>query len=237
MSKITALYLGCEVNDRLWVPVRKMVWQDEQYRVGYVGGVKQIAPAGSPWRHYFKPEGFEQVKRLTEVHCDFAPRMPLDRPQEMKWYLPSLGLPEDLEDPLGNPAGTEIAFVARTGGYRHTDTLDAFPEVEPDADGCYRFYFLLRKLHLIQPDFLDIVKVRDSIKPSDWWAIHQGTGNKVGILPGYIRSLTIEHPKSVAIKIEQINSDATLQDRLLCSATCKDFVPFVTEEYLPIGDF
>jgi hypothetical protein len=34
MSKITALCLGCEVNDRLWVPVRKMVWQDEQYRVG-----------------------------------------------------------------------------------------------------------------------------------------------------------------------------------------------------------
>jgi hypothetical protein len=115
MSKITALYLGCEVNDRLWVPVRKMVWQDEQYRVGYVGGVKQIAPAGSPWRHYFKPEGFEQVKQIPEVHCDFAPRMPLDRPQEMRWYLPSLGLPEDLDDP--------ISFVARTGGYPKTSKI------------------------------------------------------------------------------------------------------------------
>jgi hypothetical protein len=236
MSKITALYLGCEVNDRLWVPVRKMVWQDEQYRVGYVGGVKQIAPAGSPWRHYFKPEGFGQVKQLPEVHCDFAPRMPLDRPQEMKWYLPSLGLPEDLEDPLGNPAGTAIAFVARTGGYRHTDTLDAFPEVEPDTDGCYRFYFLLRKIHLIVPDLLDLVQEADSIETDNWWAIHQTTGNKIGVLPGYIRSITIDHPDSVELKIHQVSHIPLLKHRFLCSATCKGFVPFTTSEYLPLGD-
>jgi hypothetical protein len=196
--------------------------------VGYVVGVKQIAPSGSPWRHYFRPEGFEQVKQLPEVHCDFAPRMPLDRPQEMKWYLPSLGLPEDLEDP--------ISFVARTGGYRHTDTLDAFPEVEPDADGCYRFYFLLRKLHLIQPDLLDLVQETDSIEPDDWWAVHQSSGHKIGILPGYIRSITIDNPKSVSIKVEQINTNMSLQDRLLCSATCRDFIPFNTEEYWPIGE-
>jgi hypothetical protein len=228
MSKITALYLGCEVNDRLWVPVRKMIWQDEQYRVGYVGGVKQIAHAGSPWRHYFKPEGFEQVKQLPEVHCDFAPRMPLDRPQEMRWYLPSLGLPEDLEDP--------ISFVARTGGYRHTDTLDAFPEVEPDADGCYRFYFLLRKLHLIQPNLLDLVQETDSIEPDDWWAIHQTTGHKIGVLPGYIRSVTIDHPDSVKLKIHQVSHIPLLKHRFLCSATCKGFVPFTASEYLPLGD-
>lgn len=228
MSKITALFLGCEVDNQLWVPVRKMIWQDEQYRVGYVGGVKQIAPAGSPWRHYFRPEGFEQVKQLHEVHCDFAPRMPLDRPQEMKWYLPSLGLPADLNNP--------ISFVARTGGYRHTDTLDAFPEVEPDADGCYRFYFLLRKLHLIAPDILDVVKVTDAIESDDWWAIHKPTGYKIGVLPGYIRSLITDNPRSVEIKIDQINSNATLQDRLLCSAICKGCVPFTNLEYLPLGE-
>jgi hypothetical protein len=27
-----------------------------------VGGVKQIAPAGSPWRHYFEQEGTTQLK-------------------------------------------------------------------------------------------------------------------------------------------------------------------------------
>jgi hypothetical protein len=228
MSKLTALFLGCEVDDRLWVPVRKMIWQDEHYRVGYVGGVKQIAPAGSPWRHYFRPEGFEQVKQLHEVHCDFAPRMPLDRPQEMKWYLPGLGLPADLDDP--------ISFVARTGGYRHTDTLDAFPEVEPDADGCYRFYFLLRKLHLIEPDLLDLVVVTDSIEADDWWAIHEPTGHKIGVLPGYIRSITIDHPDAVELRIHQVSHIPLLKHKFLCSATCKGFVPFATPEYLPLGD-
>ena len=38
--------------------------------------------------------------------------------------MPSLGLPPDLIDP--------IAFVAQNGGYRETDSLDVFPEVQPD---------------------------------------------------------------------------------------------------------
>jgi hypothetical protein len=228
MSKVTALFLGCEVNDRLWVPVRKMIWQDEQYRVAYVGGVKQIAPAGSPWRHYFRPEGFEQVKQLHEVHCDFAPRMPLDRPQEMKWYLPSLGLPEDLDDP--------IAFVARAGGYRYTDTLDTFPEVEPDAYGCYRFYFLLRKLYPVEHDLLAIAQAGDILVNQNWLAIHQPTCRRIGVVPGYIRSLSANYPGSVKITIHQNNHTKMLQYKFLCLATCIGFTPFTSNEYLPLGN-
>jgi hypothetical protein len=80
--------------------------------------------------------------------------MPLDRPQEMPWYLPSLGLPPDL-----NP----IAFVARNGGYRETDSLDVFPEVAVDPDSCYRFYFLLRKLYLVEEAAVDAVVRGDKI--------------------------------------------------------------------------
>jgi hypothetical protein len=105
--------------------------------------------------------------------------MPLDRPQEMRWYLPSLGLPSELDDP--------IAFVARSGGYRETDSLDIFPEVLPDPDGCYRFYFLLRKLSSVDETVVKIVVKGDPIDIQDWWAIHQPTGQRLGKVPGYIR--------------------------------------------------
>jgi hypothetical protein len=115
MSKVTALYLGAEVEGKLWFPVKKMVWRGEKYHTGCVGGVKELIEAAPLWRHYFQPSNFGLIKTTRDIHCDYACRMPLDRPQEMPWYLPSLGLPPDLLNP--------IAFVARNGGYRETDSL------------------------------------------------------------------------------------------------------------------
>jgi hypothetical protein len=234
-SKITALYLGAEVDDRLWFPIRKMIWHESQYQTCFVEGVKNLIAAAPLWRHHFKPEVLEVVKTTHEVHCDYACRMPLDRPQEMPWHLPGLGLPADLLDPLGNPAGTAIAFVARSGGYRETDSLDIFPEVQPDVDGSYRFYFLLRKLYLVDEVVMSDLREGDAIDPQDWWAIHQSTGQKIGILPGYIRALAASHPRQVEMKIQQVNYSTTLQSRLLCSLTCRGFIPFSSAEYLTLG--
>jgi hypothetical protein len=228
MSKVTALYLGAEVEDRLWFPVRKMVWHEDKYHTGCVGGVKDLIDAAPLWRHYFKSEAFDRIKTTRDVHCQYARRMPLDRPQEMPWYLPSLGLPAELDDP--------ISFVARSGGYRETDSLDVFPEVQPDGDGCYRFYFLLRKLYLAEEAAVDGVSEGDEVDIRDWWAIDRQTGQKLGILPGYIRALAMAHPQLVKLKIERVNGDRLLQERLLCSLTCCGFIPFSTAEYLPLGD-
>lgn len=228
MSKVTALYLGAEVEDKLWFPVRKMIWHGEKYHTGCVGGVKGLIEAAPLWRHYFQPEAFGLIKTTRDIHCDYACRMPLDRPEEMPWYLPSLGLPADSLNP--------IAFVARNGGYRETDSLDVFPEVEADSDGCYRFYFLLRKLYLVEEAAVDKVVRGDDIECGDGWAIHQPTGNRIGILPGYIRALFTEHRSQVEMKIHQVNIEALPQERLLCSLTCKGFIPFTTAEYLPLGD-
>jgi hypothetical protein len=32
--RVTALYLGAGVEDRLWFPIRKMIWREGQYHVG-----------------------------------------------------------------------------------------------------------------------------------------------------------------------------------------------------------
>jgi hypothetical protein len=227
-SKVTALYLGAEVEDRLWFPIRKMIWHEGQYQTCFVEGVKNLIAAAPLWRHHFKPEVLEVVKTTHEVHCDYACRMPLDRPQEMPWHLPSLGLPADLLDP--------ITFVARSGGYRETDSLDIFPEVQPDVDGSYRFYFLLRKLYLVDEAVVNDLAEEDAIDSQDWWAIHPSTGNRIGILPGYIRALIAEHSQDINVKIEQVNKHSRIQRRLLCSATCKGFTPFTSAQYLPLGN-
>jgi hypothetical protein len=226
-SRITALYLGAGVEDRLWFPIRKMIWSEGQYQTCFVAGVKDLIAAAPLWRHHFKPEALEVVKTTREVHCDYACRMPLDRPQEMPWHLPSLGLPADSLDP--------IAFVARSGGYRETDSLDIFPEVQPDVDGSYRFYFLLRKLYLVDEAVVNDLIEGDVIDPQDWWAIHQSTGQKIGILPGYIRALAASDRQQVEIKIQQINYSTILQSRLLCSLTCRKFIPFSGTEYQTLG--
>lgn len=227
-QKITGLFLGCQVDADLWVPVKKMIWVNGKYQTGYVCGVKDVIAAGSVWRHYFRSQDFEQIKTTHDIHCDYAPRMPLDRPEEMPYNLPFLGLPADLADP--------IAYVARSGGYRETEDLDVFPEVEADPDGCYRFYFLLRKLHLVDRSAIDAVKIGDEIIIQDWNAIHQPTGQQMGIVPGYIRALVEQQPQHIKVKIEQINQHSRLQQRLLCSATCQGFIPFATFRYQPFGD-
>jgi hypothetical protein len=226
-SKVTALYLGAGVEDRLWFPIRKMIWHNGQYQTCFLKGVKDLVEAAPLWRHHFKPEVLEVVKTTHEVHCDYACRMPLDRPEEMPWYLPSLGLPTDLLDP--------IAFVARSGGYRETDSLDIFPEVQPDVDGSYRFYFLLRKLYLVNEAVLNGLIEGDAIAPQDWWAIQRSTGQRIGILPGYIRALFVSHPQQVEMKIQQVNHSTILQSRLLCSLTCRGFIPFSSTEYRTLG--
>jgi hypothetical protein len=226
-QKITGLFLGCQVNADLWVPVKKMIWVNDKYQTGYVGGVKDLIAAGSVWRHYFRPQDFEQVKITHDIHCDYSPRMPLDRPEEMPFNLPHLGLPADLADP--------IAYVARSGGYRETDNLDVFPEVAADPDGCYRFYFLLRKLHSIDRSAIDAVAVGDEIITQDWNAIHKSTGKQMGIVPGYIRALTLTHRKQVKIEVHQVNQIELPQVKLLCSLTCKGFIPFTSIDYLPLA--
>jgi hypothetical protein len=227
-SRVTALYLGAEVDNKLWFPVKKMVWREGIYHTGFVGGVKELVAAAPLWRHYFKPEAFSSNKTTHEIHCDYACRMPLDRPQEMPWHLPSLGLSADLLDP--------IAFAARSGGYRETDSLDIFPEVQPETDGSYRFYFLLRKLYLVNEAAFHSVLEGDSIDCLDWWAVHQPTGQKIGVLPGYIRALAIDYPQQVSIEIQQVNHNTILQSKLLLSLTCQGFPPFSKAQYLPLGN-
>lgn len=227
---ITGLFLGCQVNPDLWVPVKKMIWDESGYRTGYVAGVKQAMASSRLWQNYFGLSPTERVDITRDLHPDYACRMPLARPQEMSYHLPYLGLPADLTDP--------VAYVARSGGYRQTDSLDVFPEVNPDRDRCYRFFFGLNGLHLLTDErwVKDTVRSGDRLIVRGRDAIHQKTGKPIGSVPGYIQALNAEYGENVSLQIELIDDSFFTREKLLCSATCKSVVPFTSKLYLPIGN-
>jgi hypothetical protein len=99
-----------------------------------------------------------------------------------------------------------------------------------------KLWFPVRKLYLVEEAAVDAVVREDKIEAQDSWAIHQPTGNRIGILPGYIKAVVTAHSSQVEMKVHQVNLDTLPQSRLLCSLTCQGFIPFTTAEYLPLGD-
>ncbi|PSB48820.1 hypothetical protein C7B77_23705 [Chamaesiphon polymorphus CCALA 037] len=223
--------MGCQVNDNLWVPARKLIWDESGYRSGNVKGAIQAIINSSIFHNYFSLSPLDRIDVTREIPGDFSRRMPLDRPEEMPQHLPHLGLSADLLDP--------IAYVARSGGYKQTDSFDVFPEIDPDSDGCYYFYFGLRELHLL-PELkstLSTLKSGDKIAVRGKEAIHIATNLTLGLLPGYIVAMDNENSGLLNLAIERINLGAIYtRHKIICSATCKGFLPFSTPVYQPIGD-
>jgi hypothetical protein len=228
--EITALFLGCQVDERQWLPVQKLIWSNGIYRMGYVAGVRQAMATSPLWQNFFGLSPIDRIFVSHNVPAAFSCRMPLDRPEEMPDRLPHLGLPSDLKDP--------IAYVARSGGYRHKDHRDVFPEINPDSDGKYRFFFGLRDLEVEDPcSIAKIIRSGESLLTEGRNAIVSATNTRIGSIPGYIHALATEHPDLVDIKVERVNQGAWISSRkVLCSATCSGFVPFAAKEYLPIGN-
>jgi hypothetical protein len=230
-QKITALFMGCQVNASLWVPVRKIIWDESGYRSGNLKGAIVAMESDPACQNYFNLSPLDRIKVTREIPGDFSRRMPLDRPEEMPQHLPNLGLSANLTDP--------IAYVARSGGYKQADRFDVFPEIEPDPDGCYRFYFGLRELHLLP----DLRATATKLQPGDRLtvdgdkAIWSSINLALGVLPGYVLALDGENPGLVTLAIERVNPQAIYtHHKILCSATCQGFIPFRLLDYQPIGD-
>ncbi len=228
--EITALFLGCQVDEQRWLPVQKLIWADGIYRMGYVAGVKEAMATSLLWQNFFGLSPIDRIFVSHNVPAAFSCRMPLDRPEEMPDHLPHLGLPSDLKDP--------IAFVSRSGGYRHKDHHDAFPEINPDSDGKYRFFFGLRDLEVEDPCAIaKIIRSGESLLTEGRNAIAPATNSRIGSIPGYIQAFVAEHSDLVDIKVERVNQDAWISDeKVLCSATCSGFIPFAANEYQPLGN-
>lgn len=209
-------------NSRRWVPVGRLTYENGTYRFVYTRGAKEV-------------KNFTPFGRMTDLESAyvsdvlfplFANRvLPKSRP-EYRDYLRWLGLSETEHN--------EIEVLARSGGLRATDTLEIFPCPEPAEDNNYVVYFFSHGLrHLISENQERIKSLKsqerlflmqDIQNLYDPMALLMRTDDPISIVgycPRYYsgefsKLLKEVGPDRVKVAVEQVNSDAPSQLRLLC---------------------
>jgi hypothetical protein len=228
--EITALFLGWQdPQSELWLPVGKMTWDTNrrQYYFAYTHGMKQAVDISPIQKNLLwgEPERLEQVQISKGVNLKFKPRMPLARLDETKRELDYYGLSTDAIDP--------ILFVSRSGGRRHSDSYDVFPEIQPDLDGKYHFYFIPLKIATgdrHQHEYINRLAIGTELECSGAY-LSDLHGMKIGKLPGYIANLASSHPHDLRVEVAKINSGTDWWCfQLICHATIQT-KPFVSQDY------
>lgn len=229
---ITALFLGWQdPSSDLWLPVAKMTWAEDlsQYCLRYTKGMEQAIAINPIEKSTF----IHHPNRLYQSHITegeslkFKSRMPLSRtshvPRHQRWF----GLAE--EHPID-----PIAYVARSGGYRHQDTYNVFPEIRLDADNCYHFYFLPLDPWEIQPDVYQRLLEYKSGHPLqiDSNKVRDGE-TLIGKLPGHLAEIANSCPNAISINVAKVNPKSPHYYSLLVHARVdgRMYTPFTSVAY------
>jgi hypothetical protein len=238
------LYLAWQdPQSRQWYPVGKLSVEDGVYRFVYTAGAKRSKN--------FIPLGFMQdlhaEYRSHDLFPLFANRLISKKRPEYKDFLRWLDFREDEADPL--------VLLARTEGVRETDSLTVFPCPERTPQGKYVAHFFGHGLrHLPDEARLRVSRLRpgdhlylmpDMQNPHDEYALALRTDDPatiVGYCPRYIScdflQVLLNNPATVDVHVKQVNADAPIQLRLLCTLTADwpdNFRPCSGDEYRELG--
>jgi hypothetical protein len=238
------LYLAWQdPHSRQWYPVGKLSAEDGVYRFVYTKGAELA--------QNFIPLGFMQdlhaVYRSHDLFPLFANRVISKKRPEYKDFLRWLDLREDEADP--------IVLLARTEGVRETDSLTVFPCPERTRQGKYVAHFFGHGLrHLPDEARLRVSRLHsgdqlylmpDMQNPHDECALALRTDDPatiVGYCPRYIScdflQVLLNDPATVDVRVKQVNADAPIQLRLLCTLTGDwpdNFRPCSGDEYQEIA--
>jgi hypothetical protein len=229
--KITALYLGWQhPQSDLWLPVAKMTWAPDlsEYCFRYTQGMQKAIEISPIEKSAFihQPQHLYQSHITQEESLKFKSRMPLSRTRDVPKQQEWLGLPPEPIDP--------ISYVSRSGGYRHHDSYDVFPEVNIGDDGCYHFFFLPLDPWKTEPDIYQHLLEYESGCPLqiDGNAVKNGS-IIFGKLPGYLAAIAKSRPDAISLDVAQINPRSPHYYSLLCHATVNGsmYTPFTSSEY------
>ncbi len=229
--------------DRHWRPVGRLSFENNQFTFVYTKGAKtaeNFVPFG-------RMNDLGSVYVSKELFPFFSNRLLSKNRPEYKEHLEWLNIPVGKDDPL--------AILARTGGIRGTDSIMIFPCPEPSPDGKYRVHFFSQGLRYLSENALASVRslqsgtqlflLLDVQNEFDELAIVLRTDKPlifVGYVPRYFAAdfrhlLFSAGRKSVKVLVEQVNHDAPVQLRLLCSISAdwpKDFNPCSGELFEPL---
>ena len=239
-NQITALFMGrTDKATGLWFPIQKMTWT---YIDGEYSNCTTMFTHGADKLEKLYPEqpnivtfgNLNQViKSETIDSCSWANRMPTNQIPNSD-IVNSLGLDRAFKiDP--------VEYVAISGGYRHGDMRNIFPEVRADENGKYNLIFRnvdsYSFLTKNKPE-LNNIKETEKVLPtfSEGRLQLNCRGLFVGFAPPHIKELYKKYRDDLEICIYKVNPKSPFEYQFILQASLdrQIGIPFSEFEYQPI---
>lgn len=226
-----------------WRPIGRLEHRDGLFRFSYTQGSKKPG-----FRAFAQMEALDQVYESEELFPVFANRLLSKSRPEYEDFLRWGGFDAaDTPDP--------VVILGVTEGLRQTDAIEVFPCPQPDMDGCYLSKFFLhgirwfpdsaheRILQLKSHERLKLLPDVQNEYDNNAVAVRTELDRVlIGYIPRYLAQdvsqlLTTCAGGSLELFVDRLNSDAPLQNRVLCRMhACwpDDFVPCASEDFQPL---
>lgn len=217
------LYIAWRDPDsRRWFPVGRLSFHDGKYHFVYTQGAR----ASSQFSPFQGMRDFDLVYQSGQLFPFFANRILSKSRPEYPSLLRWLKMEAGDSDPL--------TILALTGGVRQTDSFETFACPVRTAQGDYQISFFSHGLSHMAQDAVDRVNglkpgdnlylLLDDQNVKDPLAIALRTDDPpiiVGYCPRYLNEdfrflISANSADAVSVTVEQVNSDAPLQFKLLC---------------------
>ena len=228
-----------------WGPVGRLEFDEGLYRFFYTHGANTL----SGFQPFAQMDDLEQVYESTELFPLFANRLLSERRPEYDAYLRWGGF-EHASPP------DPMTILAVTEGQRQTDAIEVFPCPARDANDCYLNRFFLHGVRWAEEagrkyiaeqlqagEKLKLVPEPTNTHDSHAVAIYpQHSEDRIGYAPRYLaHDIHILRekcgPDYITLKVDRINTDAPLQQRVLCQMQAcwpLEFEPCKSEAFQPI---
>ena len=233
-NTITALFMGrTDPKTDSWYPIAKMNWlrtgSEHKLKIVFTRGAEKFAqlypncPNIITFGSLAKPRFYPNFSS-----CAWSNRLPVNRPidPELAEYL-GLG---------SNP--DPIAYASRSGGYRHGDYCDLFPETAKNDFNNYQYIF--RPVARFAPSLpthcnLNWIRVGDRVTINSNFKL-EVSGQTIGSAPPYIKYLYQQYGLKLHLNIHRVNPTAPQTYQFLVLATLLDpkTTPFSAPDFLPI---
>ncbi|MDJ0647126.1 MAG: hypothetical protein QNJ60_00330 [Xenococcaceae cyanobacterium MO_188.B19] len=214
--EIKALYMGWRESDpelpQQWVPIYRISWDGQgnyyySYTKGFEANYQRLRSM------IFNPDaGYKKLWHLTQLSPNLINRIP-HRPDTLDLY-DFLGIPE------AKGKRDTITYLSRSLGRRNNDDYDFFPEVAPNKDGNYEFYFLCDDIaYFIKDNKPGVKEFADNVTGKELLTIETDVERTkilcqdlhIGYCPDYVHFFLSQCPvKNVTLSIAQINRQDSL---------------------------
>jgi hypothetical protein len=235
-NKITALFMGrTDKTTGLWFPVQKMTWtySNGEYSnciTVFTNGAKKLEKLHPQQPNIVTFGSLSQIIESPNIdRCPWSNRMPINQEPNCS-IIEFLGLDHAKLDP--------VKYVAISGGYRHSDLRNIFPEVQADENGSYNFIFRNVDSYSFstenRPELNNFEEAEEVIPTLVEGKLQLNCrGLFLGYAPPYIRELYKKHHVDLEISIYKVNHQAPFEYQFLLLATLdrEIAVPFSEPEF------